>query len=201
MAVPSVAEPAEHLVDFLVYVMPGFIALQLFRAKYPAKKLSEFLQVAWSLIYGVILATLIRSVDGRFLHGSLQSNAPGFPASRFVIALLLAGLFGGILLIGLYRARFFVEAHWPGWEGIAPDPQSIWVKVNRPTNDYAVVYEDDGSIYFGWIKDFTFDPDAQDNDFLLADAKRVDEQLTEKYSITGQGVYLNTRNVKRIEFL
>jgi hypothetical protein len=32
MAVPSVAEPAEHLVDFLVYVMPGFIALQLFRA-------------------------------------------------------------------------------------------------------------------------------------------------------------------------
>ncbi|HKM49036.1 MAG TPA: DUF6338 family protein [Terriglobales bacterium] len=201
MAVPGVGEPAEHLVDFLVYVMPGFIALQFFRAKYPAKKLSEFLQVAWSLIYGVILAALIRSVDGRFLHGGLHSSAPGFPASRFVIALLLAGLFGGIILVGLYRARFFVAAHWPRWEGIAPDPQSIWAKVNRPTNDYAVVYVDDGSIYFGWIKDFTFDPDAQDNDFLLADAKRVDEQLTEKYSITGQGVYLNTRNVKRIEFL
>jgi hypothetical protein len=84
MAVPSVAEPAEHLVDFLVYVMPGFIALQLFRAKYPAKKVSEFLQVAWSLIYGVILATLVRGVDGRFLRGRLQSNTPGFPASRFV---------------------------------------------------------------------------------------------------------------------
>ena len=201
MAVPELGEPAEHLVDFLVYVMPGFIALQFFRAQYPAKKLSEFLQVAWSLIYGVILATLIRGVDGRFLHGRLLSNAPGFPASRFVIALLLAGLFGGILLVGLYWARFFVAAHWPRWGGIAPDPQSIWVKVNRPNNDYAVVYVDDGSIYFGWIKDFTFDPDAQDNDFLLADAKRVDEQLTEKYSVTGQGVYLNTRNVKRIEFL
>lgn len=201
MAVPNVAEPVEHLVDFLVYVMPGFIALQLFRAKYPAKKLSEFLQVAWSLIYGVILATLVRGVDGRCLHGWLQSNSPGFPASRFVIALVLAGLFGGILLIGLYRARFFVAAHWPRWEGIAPDPQSIWAKVNRPSNDYAVVYVDDGSIYFGWIKDYTFDPDAEDNDFLLADAKRVDEQLTEKYSITGRGVYLNTRNVKRIEFL
>lgn len=106
MVVPSVAEPAEHVVDFLVYVMPGFVALQFFRAKYPAKKLSEFLQVAWSLIYGVILAALVRSLDGRFLHGSLRSNAPGFPASRFVIALLLAGLCGGILLVGFYRARF-----------------------------------------------------------------------------------------------
>jgi hypothetical protein len=202
MAPPSVAEPAERLVDFLVYVMPGFIAQQLFRAKYPAKKLSEFVQVAWSLIYGVILATLVRSVDGRFLHGWLQSNnSTGFPGSRFVVALVLTGLLGGVVLIGLNYARFFVAAHWPRWEGFAPDPQSIWAKVNRPSNDYAVVYVDDGSIYFGWIKDFTFDPDAQDNDFLLADAKRVDEQLTEKYSVTGQGVYINTRNVKRIEFL
>jgi hypothetical protein len=64
-----------------------------------------------------------------------------------------------------------------------------------------VVYLDDGSIYLGWIKDFTFDPDADDNDFLLADAKRVDDQLAEKYAVTGRGVYLNTRNVKRIEFV
>jgi|SRR5580658_2633947 hypothetical protein len=201
MAVPSVAEPAEHLVDFLVYVMPGFIAHQLFRAKYAAKKLSEFGQVAWSLIYGVILATLVRGADGRFLHGWLRSDTAGFPGSRFVVALVLAGLFGGVLLIGLNYARFFVAAHWPRLEGVAPDPQSIWVKVNRPNNDYAVVYVDDGSIYFGWIKDYAFDPDATSNDFLLADAKRVDEQLTEEYSVSGQGVYLNTRNVKRIEFL
>jgi len=144
---------------------------------------------------------LLRGIDGRFLHGWLLSNTPGFPASRFVVALVLAGLLGGAVLIGFYRARFLVAAYWPRFEGIAPDPQPIWVKVNRPSNDYAVVYLDDGSIYFGWIKDYTFDPDAEDNDFLLADAKRVDEQLTEKYAITGRGVYLNTRNVKRIEFL
>jgi len=53
----------------------------------------------------------------------------------------------------------------------------------------------------GWIKDFTFDPDAEDNDFLLADAKRVDDQLTAQYIVTGRGVYLNTRDVKRIEFI
>jgi len=117
--------------------MPGFIALQLFRAKYPAKKISEFLQVAWSLIYGVILATLVRGADNHFLHGWLQSGTPGFPASRFVVALVLAGLFLGVLLIGLNFARFSLAARWPPLEGIAPDPQSIWAKINRPSNDYA----------------------------------------------------------------
>jgi Family of unknown function (DUF6338) len=201
MPVPSVAEPAEHLIDFLIYVMPGFLALQLFRSKYPARQLSDFLQVAWSLIYGVILATLVRAADVRFLHGWLQSGAAGFPNPHFVMALVLAGFVGGIILIALSFARLEVAAQWSWLAWMAPDPQSIWAEVNRPSNDYAVVYVEDGSIYLGWIKDYTFDPDAENNDFLLADAKRVDEELTEKYPITGQGVYLNTRNVKRIEFL
>ncbi len=187
--------------DFLIYVMPGFVALQLFRAKYPAKKLSEFLQVAWSLIYGVIVATLVRGADTRYFRGRLQSGQPGFPSPRFVAALVVAGLCLGCILIGVNFARFFLAARWPQLEGIAPDPQSIWAKINRPSNDYAVVYLDDGSIYLGWIKDYASDPDADDNDFLLADAKRVDDQLAEKYTVTGRGVYLNTRNVKRIEFV
>jgi hypothetical protein len=201
MAVPGVGEPTEHLVEFLVYVMPGFIALQLFRAKYPAKQLSEFLQVAWSLIYGVVLVAIVRGIDARFLSGRLRTSAPGFPAFRFVIALVVAGLCGGFALIGLSFSRFQIAERWPRFGGIAPDPQSIWAQINRPSNDYAVVYVDDGSTYLGWIKDYTFNPDAEDNDFLLADAKRVDEQLREMYSINGKGVYLNTRNIKRIEFV
>src|SRR5450755_3503873 len=114
MAVPNVAEPAEHLVDFLVYVMPGFIALQIFRAKYPAKKLSEFLQVAWSLIYGGILASLWcrRSFPARlaseqyswvsslpFCGGSPPSRtARRSPPYRFVSRPLLGG---GILAASL----------------------------------------------------------------------------------------------------
>ncbi len=197
---PSVAEPAEHIIEFLLYVMPGFVALQLYRAKYPAK-LSEFLQVAWSLIYGVILATFVRWIDERFLHGSLQTKTARFPPFGSVLALIVSGLLGGVILIAVNFARFELAAHFPRCAGIAPDPQSIWAKVNQPSNDYAVVYLDDGSIYLGWIEDFTFDPDAEDNDFLLADAKRVDDELVEKYAVTGRGVYLNTRNVKRIEFV
>lgn len=197
----SVAEPAEHIVEFFLYVMPGFVALQLYRAKYPAKQLSEFLQVAWSLIYGVILAAFVHWVDDRLLRGCLQTTATGFPRFGFVLALMISGLLGGAALIAVNLGRLGLARHIPWCAGVAPDPQSIWAKINRPSDDYAVVYLDDGSIYFGWIKDFTFDPDAEDNDFLLADAKRVDDELTEKYAINGRGVYLNTRNVKRIEFV
>jgi hypothetical protein len=197
----SVAEPAEHIVEFFLYVMPGFVALQLYRSKYPAKKLSESLQVAWSLIYGVILAGLVHWIDDRFLHGWLLTSAPGFPTFRFIMALMIFGLLGGAALIAVHWGRFEVARRFPRCAGLAPDPQSIWAKINRPSNDYAVVYLDDGSIYLGWVKDFTFDPDAEDNDFLLADAKRVDDQLKTQYVVTGRGVYLNTRNVKRIEFV
>ena len=64
-----------------------------------------------------------------------------------------------------------------------------------------MVFLNDGSIYRGYIKSYTFDPDATDQDFLLSEAVRVNEDLHPKYRITGQGVYLRTRDVRRIEFL
>jgi hypothetical protein len=45
----------------------SFLALHLYRTVYPVKGLSEFLQVGWSLIHGVVLATLAGAVDFRFL--------------------------------------------------------------------------------------------------------------------------------------
>jgi hypothetical protein len=85
---------------------------------------------------------------------------------------------------------------------VAPDVQSIWAKVNGTrSSDWAVVFTDDGATYMGWIKEFTYYPDADDNDFLLSQAKRLKEDGSLLYEIDGQGVYLNTRNVKRIEFV
>ena len=43
-----------------------------------------------------------------------------------------------------------------------------------------MVYLDDGSIYIGYIYEYRFDPDCDDQDFVLSDAKRVDEDLNEK---------------------
>ena len=120
---------------------------------------------------------------------------------RFIVALAVAGLLLGTLLISMRWTRFSVAKKYEWLRGLEPDPQSIWVRVNQPTAEYAVVYLDDGAIYLGWIREYTFDPEAETNDFLLAEAKRVDEHLNTIYLVNGQGVYLNTRNVKRIEFV
>ena len=64
------------------------------------------------------------------------------------------------------------------------------------------MYLDDGSIYLGIIRQYRSNPNDQDQDFLLAKAQRVDsDKLQPLYPVTGQGVYLNTRNVKRIEYV
>lgn len=201
MALP-LAEPVEHIAEFLIYVMPGFLALQLYRSIYPVKRLSEFLQVAWSLIYGVVLASVVRGFDHRFLGNKLHSADDGFPRLPFILALLVTGIVWGFMLVAVNRSRFYLSGKYPALRRVAPDVQSIWAKVNQvQSTDWAVVYCTDGAIYMGWIKEFTYDPDAEENDFLLSRAKRIDENLNVKYEVDGQGVYLNTKNVARIEFV
>jgi hypothetical protein len=53
----------------------------------------------------------------------------------------------------------------------------------------------------GWIKEFTYAPDAQDKDFLLSRARRLNADGSVQYEVDGQRVHLSTRNVKRIEFV
>jgi len=182
--------------------MPGFLALHIYRSVYPVKGLSEFLQVAWSLIYGVILAALVRGIDAAYFGHLLHSADEGFPRLVFILGLLAAGVIWGFSLVGFNSARFYLSNKLSLLAFIAPDVQSIWAKVNRAqVTDWAVVFIDDGAIYMGWIEEFTYDPDAEDNDFLLSQAERLNDDFTSRYKVDGQGVYLHTKNVKRIEFV
>ena len=194
------AEPVEHIAEFIVYAMPGFVSLQLYRNLYPIKGLTEFLRVAWSLIYGVCLASMVRGLDARYLAHSLHSADEGFPRFRFILALVAAGVLWGLVLAGFTRLRLFLSDTHPSLDFISPDVQSIWASINQTQAGWAVVFTDDGAIYLGWIGEFTYLPDAADNDFLLSDATRLNDDFTVSYEVDGQGVYLNTKNVKRIEF-
>lgn len=196
------SEPVEHIAEFIVYAMPGFVALHIYRNVYPVKRLSEFLQVAWSLIYGVVLASLVRGWDARYLNGRLHSSDSGFPRLAFILVLVIAGTVWGFSLVGFNRLRLLISDRYPSLDFVAPDAQSIWARLNQSqATDWAVVFTDDGAIYMGWIEEFTYDPDAEDNDFLLAQAERLNDDFTSRYKVDGQGVYLHTKNVKRIEFV
>ena len=50
------------------------------------------------------------------------------------------------------------------------------------------------------IYDWTYDPNEIDHDFLLKDARRVDNNMNTIYEIQGKGVYLRLSSVSRIEF-
>ncbi len=67
--------------------------------------------------------------------------------------------------------------------------------------NWAVVFLEDESIYLGWIKKYLFDPHKAEQEFLLCNAARVDEQLNTIYEIDGVGVWLTTKNVTKIEFI
>lgn len=194
------------LIDFIIYITPGFLARQLYRSVFPAKKLETYEQVGWSVLYSIWIVTVIKVVDARWFSGFLHANEPGFPYARFILATQVSGLIVGGVLAGSHEIRHrlalrFGEQH-PAVAKISPDPQSIWARVNDSSNtDWAVVFLDDGAIYRGYIAEFTFDPDADDQDFLLAQASRVDDQLNLIYEVNGIGVYLNTKRVRRIEFI
>lgn len=91
------SEPVEHVAEFIVYAMPGFMALHIYRSVYPVKGLSEFLQAAWSLIYGVVLASFVRGIDARYLDHRLHSADDGFPRLPFILRFADCGRCMGVL--------------------------------------------------------------------------------------------------------
>lgn len=192
----------EEIIGLILYIAPGFLTMEVYHVFYPVRERNNFILSAWSIIYGVTVFTLVRSIDSALLNNILQSNKKTFPTFPFIIILFFFGILVGLFLVLINRFRFVISQKWPQFKVIAPDPRSTWAKMNQPSNeDWAVVFLDDGSIYLGWIKYYTFDPNADNQDFLLSHAKRVDEKLNIKYEIDGFGVYLNTKDVKRIEFL
>lgn len=191
----------EDISTFLLYVAPGFIAIEIYRHFYPSKERPSYVYLAQTVVLGVLVLFIVRAIDFAFPELRLHSDTSGVPGTGLAFALGVTAVAFGLLWAGQLRFRGWLSkrAQWLNW--LAAEPDAIWPYVNRPAvDDWAVVYLDDGSIYRGWIKRYRFDPDADHQDFLLSNAARVDDDLNEKYPITGIGLYLDTRNVNRIEF-
>ncbi len=192
----------ENIIGLILYIAPGFLTMEIYHAFYPVRERNNFILSTWSIIYGVTISAIVRGIDSILLNNILKSNKSTFPSFPFIVVLFTVGIIIGLLLVLINRIRFQISQKWPQFKAISPDPRSTWARINQPSNeDWAVVFLDDGAIYLGWIKYYTFDPNADNQDFILSHAKRVDENLNVKYEIDGFGVYVNTTNVNRIEFL
>lgn len=190
------------IVQFLLYVIPGFISIEYFRARFPAKARTDFITISWSIVFGVGITSLLIWLDSHALHGFLRYQPAGFPSLRFLASLVAAGFLIGIIRAGLRQLRFVLSHRITSPKWLAPDVNSIWARVNQTgTDQWAMVFLEEDVQYLGYIRYFRNDPDAKDQDFLLAEAFRVDKSRRVMYRVDGVGVYLNTRDVRRIEFL
>ena len=207
-----------NILSILVFLIPGFIARELLLSAFPARKQSTVHTVVWSIVYSFILLIALHLVgkccNVESLDFILKNNNAFKPLS--IVILILSGIVLGVFLIALAEARFHIYRfcneslltdEWQSkiypytkYIGIPPDTGSIWAEINSLTDGYhAVVFLDDNSIYRGWIGKYTYDPNVPDHDFLLSGAVKIDEDFVELYKIEGPGIYMNTRNVKRIE--
>ena len=190
--------PTGDLVQFILIIAPGFLVHHIYRTRYPAKRVSQFTEITLSVVFGVGIYALVTWFDTRFLSMQLSDEI-----HLFVLFLFAVGFVTGRFWVCFRHIRFRLPEWFPFKESIAPQHkqyQSVW-PLMALTPDWAVVFLRDGSIYMGKIDYFTFDPNADNQDFRLTDARRVNENLEEMYLVTGAGVYLNTKDVTRIEFL
>lgn len=192
----------QNIVDFITYVAPGFIASEIYYSHFPVKQRTPLTQLAQSIIGGLVIVSFLRWIDQAVLAGTLHTNTAGVPDIRFSGALIGGGVAAGYLAVVQLSFRSVLASRYARLAWLSSGPDSIWQYVNRPSiADWAAIYLHDGSIYLGWISRYRFDPDAQDQDFLLTHASRVTDRLKIVHPVDGIGVYLNTRDVSRIEFL
>ncbi len=194
--------PIKNIVELILYVSPGFIALEVFFWIYPVRERREFRHFTWSLILGVIIFVGLSWIDRVWLASLLQGDVAEVINTKFIVALFITGAFLGIIFSVIRSLLQWLgdKINWLSF--INPGSQAVWVKVNQSKlNEWVIVFLTDGSIYSGWISTYRFDPNSEIQDFLLKDAKRVGENLNEIYSVDGLGVYMNTRDVVRIELV
>ena len=99
--------PFKDVFVLLLYLLPGFLSLQLYRAKYPAKKLSDIEIIIWSIVHTffihVVLAGLSIALSTPWLNFLGKASKEVGPGEVF--ALLAAGLLWGFLLIFWHWSR------------------------------------------------------------------------------------------------
>ena len=193
--------PFNEAIGRLLYLAPGFLAMRLYRACYPANRMSQFEGIAWSIVHSFIillgLAGTSWIVDNNALNlFNLNGNSTIQP--KTILVLLVGGIVWSLFLIGFYWFRKIIP--------FLPDPdsQSIWpvVATHAPDDElWTLVRTKQGIFYFGWLDKYSFDPAAENHEFVLRPAYLLDADLEVKRNLKQGGVYLNTRDIECLEMI
>ncbi|MCP4669142.1 MAG: hypothetical protein GY849_22625 [Deltaproteobacteria bacterium] len=194
------------LLSAVLYLLPGFLFVEIFRKHYPAKKDKDFARILHSILWSLLFigaAFFLDSItDTRIIGGNWakeiqfgdKSIDTGLAVFLYSLSISLA-----YARVGIRRLRFLALKH-PKASFLAPSPPALWPRLHYK-NQWALVITKDENRYLGYISAYTYDPNAPDEiDMLLSDADCVNEDLTKRHSVSGQGVYLKLSEISRIEF-
>lgn len=197
--------PFGNVFAIMLYLVPGFIARQVYRWRYTAARASDLESLIWSLVHtfiiyvGLTVVSVVTHLPTLNLIGRLREAQGAIPIdTSIVVVLLVSGIVWGLLMSLLHWARSRIP-FLP-----TPDPQGIWPYITQlaPEHElWALVRTKDGPLYLGWIDSYAFNPDEPDQDFYLKPALRVDEAMQVQQDLSAGGVYLNTRDVRSVELI
>lgn len=194
--------PIQNFFEFVLYITPGFIAIYTYRLKYPVKEKDSFTEISCCVLCGIVIIAAIKWIDKNWLDYFLHSESTGIPGGRLTLAIVVSGVIGGLLGIVQVEIRNYLAKKVKLLRFLSKSTDTIWEFINAKTQkDWFLIFLNDGAIYSGWISKYCYDPNNQSQDFLLSDANRVEENLKTVYIVDGLGVYLNTKDVKRIELI
>ncbi|MFC1596215.1 DUF6338 family protein [Candidatus Margulisiibacteriota bacterium] len=192
-----------NILEFFIYIVPGFIAVEIYTSYYPCRQESQFRETTKSALIGISLFYVLKYLDTNHFSNFLIGHHIVYAQSaKFIVILLILGVVIGIILVIWRRLKEYLLNRFPILRVIIVNNDlNTWATLNKKDNkDWVIVYLKCGQIYLGWIKHYSLIPNEENQDFLLTKAKRVDDNLRTIYIIDGKGVYINTRDISHLEY-
>jgi hypothetical protein len=106
----------ENIIGLILYIAPGFLAMEVYHAFYPVRERNNFILSTWSIIYGVTVSAIVRGIDSALLNNILKSNKSTFPSFPFIIVLFTVGIIIGLIGVLINRKQFHQTPGVPGQE-------------------------------------------------------------------------------------
>jgi len=118
--------PTENLLEFLLYIAPGFLAVELYSYYFPAKERNSLTQIAKSVICALIIIGVVQYLDENYFANWLQSTNPGLPNMKYCIALIIGGVIAGYIAVFQQKVRISLDQNYQKLSWFAKEPDSIW---------------------------------------------------------------------------
>jgi hypothetical protein len=163
----------DKVMRLILFILPGFVAMESFRAQEIGRRPPEHVAVIWSLAWSLILyatlGLLLIKVEGRM---GLSSHSLGSLSAswRFGMLLMVGGAVWGTALgrvSVLHRDLTATVRRWLFPRDTVPDPDPWFDVMSSGACLYAYVLTTHGPNYFGQIEVFSLDPEGNGRELKI----------------------------------